>query len=147
MSVSFTSTRKTSHLKRRIRTTRLGEQSLAPWRLLGAVPSIFPDCPKCLTSQCSAKEAAEAKRLRLESSALQKVLQQSAEQFQHAVEEDRIQSINDLGDCARCDSSAFWHATEANERIVLLHTVDEDAPSIKYSVTIKADFSIVFHYI
>ncbi|KAH9375801.1 hypothetical protein HPB48_009857 [Haemaphysalis longicornis] len=113
----------------------------------GAVPSVFPDCPKYVTSQCSATKALEAKRLRRESSGLQRVLHQSAEQFQHAVEEDRIQSIKDLGDHARCDSSAFWHEVEANEHLILLDTVDEDAPSIKYSVTIKPGFSIVFHYL
>ncbi|KAH9383528.1 hypothetical protein HPB48_025100 [Haemaphysalis longicornis] len=117
-------------------------------RLLpGAIPSIFPDCPKYLTSQRSAREAPEAKRLRLESSALQKALQQSAETFQHEVEEDRIQSLKDLADYVRCNSSAFWHAIEANERLILLHIVDEDAPSIKYSFTIKPDLSIVFHYL
>lgn len=81
--------------------------------------------------------------MRLESSALQKALQHSAETFQHEVEEDRIQSLKDLADYVRCNSSAFWHAIEANERLILLHIVDEDAPSIKYSFTIKQDLSIV----
>ncbi|KAL3255377.1 hypothetical protein MRX96_017292 [Rhipicephalus microplus] len=105
----------------------------------------IPDCPKYLTSQRSARDAPEATRLRLESSALQKALQQSAEIFQHKVEEDRIQSLKDLADYVRCNSSAFWHAIEANERLILLHIVDEDAPSIKYSVTIKPDLSVLFH--
>ncbi|KAL3213167.1 hypothetical protein MRX96_007758 [Rhipicephalus microplus] len=100
-----------------------------------------------LTSQRSARDAPEAKRLRLESSALQKALQQSSETFQHEVKEDRIQSLKDLADYVRCNSSAFWHAIEANERLILLRIVDEDAPSIKYSVTIKPDLSVLFHYL
>ncbi|KAH9381850.1 hypothetical protein HPB48_020011 [Haemaphysalis longicornis] len=94
-----------------------------------------------------AREAPEAKRLHLESSALQKALQQSADTFQQEVEEDRIQSLKDLEDYVICNLSAFWHAIEANERLILLHIVDEDAPSIKYSFTIKPDLSIVFHYL
>ncbi|KAL3208548.1 hypothetical protein MRX96_039009 [Rhipicephalus microplus] len=91
----------------------------------------IPRLPQVSTSQRSAREALEAKRLCLESSALQKALQQSAETFQHEVEEDRIQSLKDLSDYVRCDSSALWHAIEAKERIILLHVVDEDAPSIE----------------
>ncbi|KAH9367243.1 hypothetical protein HPB48_000378 [Haemaphysalis longicornis] len=112
-----------------------------------AIPSIFPDCFKYLTSQRSPREAPEAKPLRLESSALTKALQQSAETFQHEVEEDRIQSLKDLADYVRCNLSAFWHAIEAHERFILLHIVDGDASSIKYSFTIKPELSIVFRYL
>ncbi|KAH8020780.1 hypothetical protein HPB51_003479 [Rhipicephalus microplus] len=129
-------------------TGRTVTASLPHARLLaGAIPSIFPDCPKYLTSQRSAREAPEAKWLRLDSSALQNALQKSAETFQLEVEEDRIQSLKDLAEYVRCNSSAFWHALEVNERLILLHNVDEDAPSIKYSVTIKPDLTILFHYL
>ncbi|KAH9362177.1 hypothetical protein HPB48_002155 [Haemaphysalis longicornis] len=146
-SVSFTSTPEDIKTETSYTDDSTGRTVTAPLphaRLLpGAIPSIFPDCPKYLTSQRSAREAPEAKRLRLESSALQKALKHSAEAFQHEVEEDRIQSLKDLADYVRCNSSAFWHAIEANECLILLHIVDEDAPSIKYSFTIKQDLSIV----
>ncbi|KAL3218039.1 hypothetical protein MRX96_050885 [Rhipicephalus microplus] len=52
-----------------------------------------------------------------------------------------------MADYVRCNSSAFWHAIEANERLILPHIIDKDTPSNKYSVTIKPDLSVLFHYL
>lgn len=46
----------------------------------------------------------------------------------------------------RLKKSTFWHTIQSNKRIILLHIVEDEAPWIKYFVTIKADLVVTFHF-
>ncbi|KAH7945542.1 hypothetical protein HPB49_012178 [Dermacentor silvarum] len=47
----------------------------------------------------------------------------------------------------RLKKSTSWYTIKRNQRIILLHIVEDEAPWIMYSVTIKADLIIMFHFL
>lgn len=111
-----------------------------------AVPTKFPDCPTYLSSDHATRESPDTKRIRLEAEAMQKALAESVETFRSEEEADRVLHLKDLADYVRCKRSAFWDVIERNEHLILLHIDEDGAPFIKFSVTVKGDFGITFHF-
>ncbi|XP_077558526.1 uncharacterized protein LOC144174000 [Haemaphysalis longicornis] len=103
-----------------------------------AVPSKFPG----MSAQHTIGEDPETTRERLHAAATLTALAESVEE-----ERDRIVSLRDLADHIRGRLSPFWHAIEDNERLIFVHIVEDEAPWIKYSLVVKADLTMCFHYV
>ncbi|XP_077558528.1 uncharacterized protein LOC144174001 isoform X2 [Haemaphysalis longicornis] len=105
----------------------------------GAVPSKFPDMPMELAVREDPNMHCEL-RSRLDTLA--------TAAFVSSMEEtDRVLHLRDLADYVRLNLSAFWHAIEDGERLILIHIVEKDVPWIKYSVVVKSDLTLSCHFV
>ncbi|KAG0441732.1 hypothetical protein HPB47_015863 [Ixodes persulcatus] len=106
-----------------------------------AVPSKFPSCPTYLSREATRREDPDSKRARMEHAAMQKAIAESEEMFNRAHEEDKVHSLGELIGHLRSKEMKFWNIIEKDERLVIIHIVDDEAPWLKYSVCVKGDMS------
>ncbi|KAH7966616.1 hypothetical protein HPB49_018030 [Dermacentor silvarum] len=111
-----------------------------------AVSSRFPDCPTYLSTESATRDSPDTNRIRLAALAMQRALAESAETFRQDEEADKIVRTEDIVAHITLIKSTFWYTIPSNERIILLHIVEHEAPSIKYSATIKVDLVLTFHF-
>ncbi|KAH6925923.1 hypothetical protein HPB50_012072 [Hyalomma asiaticum] len=112
----------------------------------GVVPSKFPSCPAYLSKECARRESPDSRRERLEVAAVQAALAESAETSRREQEADTVQHISDIASHIRSRKSTFWHCIESGERLLPFHIVEDEAPSIKYSLVLKSDLTTTFHF-
>ncbi|KAH9377900.1 hypothetical protein HPB48_000063 [Haemaphysalis longicornis] len=112
----------------------------------GAVPSKFPACSSYFSKESTSRESADSKRKRLEAAALQAAIAESTETSLREQEADRIACVGDLACHLRNQDSTFWHIIENEERLVIFHIVEDEAPWMKYSLVLKADMGTTFHF-
>ncbi|KAL3208549.1 hypothetical protein MRX96_039010 [Rhipicephalus microplus] len=110
-----------------------------------AVPSKFPSCPTYLSRETTRREDPDSKRARMEHAAMQKAIAESEEMFNRAHEEDKVHSLGELIGHLRSKEMKFWNIIEKEERLVIIHIVDDEAPWLKYSVCVKGDMSVTVH--
>ncbi|KAH8028420.1 hypothetical protein HPB51_016533 [Rhipicephalus microplus] len=110
-----------------------------------AVPSKFPSCPTYLSRETTRREDPDSKRARMEHAAMQKAIAESEEMFNRAHEEDKVHSLGELIGHLRSKKMKFWNIIEKEERLVIIHIVDDEAPWLKYSVCVKGDMSVTVH--
>ncbi|KAH9384790.1 hypothetical protein HPB48_026804 [Haemaphysalis longicornis] len=60
-------------------------------------------------------------------------------------EEDKVHSLGELIGHLRSKEMKFWNIIEKEERLVIVHIVDDEAPWLKYSVCVKGDMSVTLH--
>ncbi|KAH7940242.1 hypothetical protein HPB52_022562 [Rhipicephalus sanguineus] len=106
----------------------------------------FPNYPSYMSRKTARREDPDSKCARIENAALQKAIAESNEAFNRAREEDKVNSLSKLANHLRSQEMKFWDVIERNERILLIHTVDDEAPWLKYSVCVKADLSVKLHF-
>ncbi|KAH9384509.1 hypothetical protein HPB48_026517 [Haemaphysalis longicornis] len=70
---------------------------------------------------------------------MQKAIAESEEMFNRAHEEDKVHSLGELIGHLRSNEMKFWNIIEKEERLVIVHIVDDEAPWLKYSVCVKGD--------
>ncbi|KAH7953539.1 hypothetical protein HPB49_009731 [Dermacentor silvarum] len=110
-----------------------------------AVPSKFPNHSSYLSRKTARREDPDSKRARIENAALQKAIAESNDAFIRAREEDKVNSVSELANHLRSQGMKFWDVIERNERLLLIHIVDDEAPWLKYSVCVKGDLSVTLH--
>lgn len=125
----------------RVMTVPLSHVRLRP----DAVPSKFPNHSSYLSRKTARREDPDSKRARIENAALQKAIAESNEAFIRAREEDKVNSVSELANHLRSQGMKFWDVIERNERLLLIHIVDDEAPWLKYSVCVKGDLSVTLH--
>ncbi|KAH7974758.1 hypothetical protein HPB49_019200 [Dermacentor silvarum] len=125
----------------RVMTVPLSHVRLRP----DAVPSEFPNHSSYLSRKAARREDPDSKRARIENAALQKAISESNEAFIRAREEDKVNSVSELANHLRSQGMKFWDVIERNERLLLIHIVDDEAPWLKYSVCVKGDLSVTLH--
>ncbi|XP_037561291.2 uncharacterized protein LOC119440456 [Dermacentor silvarum] len=125
----------------RVMTVPLSHVRLRP----DAVPSKFPNHSSYLSRKTARREDPDSKRSRIENAALQKAIAESNEAFIRAREEDKVNSVSELANHLRSQGMKFWDVIERNERLLLIHIVDDEAPWLKYSVCVKGDLSVTLH--
>lgn len=76
---------------------------------------------------------------------MQKAIAESEEMFNRAHEEDKVHSLGELIGHLRSKEMKFWNIIEKEERLVIIHIVDDEAPWLKYSVCVKGDMSVTLH--
>ncbi|KAH7954872.1 hypothetical protein HPB49_022394 [Dermacentor silvarum] len=77
---------------------------------------------------------------------MQRAPAESAETFHQEEEADKFVRSEDILAHMRLKKSTFWYTIQSNERIILLHIIEDEAPWIKYSMTTKADLVVTFHF-
>ncbi|KAG0414570.1 hypothetical protein HPB47_008266 [Ixodes persulcatus] len=110
-----------------------------------AVPSKFPSCPIYLSREATRREDPDTKRARMEHAAMQKAIAESEGMFNRAHEEDKVHSLGELFGHLRSKEMKFWNIIEKDERLVIIHIVDDKAPWLKYFVCVKGDMSVTLH--
>ncbi|KAH7945961.1 hypothetical protein HPB49_018027 [Dermacentor silvarum] len=125
----------------RVMTVPLSHVRLRP----DAVPSKFPNHSSYLSRKTARREDPDSKRARIENAALPKAIAESNEAFIRAREEDKVNSVSELANHLRSQGMKFWDVIERNERLLLIHIVDDEAPWLKYSVCVKGDLSVTLH--
>lgn len=80
----------------------------------------------------------------MDAAARETALAASLESCRSDEEKDATQSLNDLAEHVQTSQSAFWHPI-ASSGCLMLRNVEDNAPWIKYSVNVKADFSLTLH--
>ncbi|KAH6920993.1 hypothetical protein HPB50_028016 [Hyalomma asiaticum] len=125
----------------RVMTVPLSHVRLRP----DAVPSKFPNYSSYLSRKTARRGDPDSKRARIENAALQKAIAESNEAFIRAREEDKVDSLSELANHLRSQGMKFWDVIERNERLLLIHIVDDEAPWLKYSVCMKGDLSVTLH--
>ncbi|KAH7953612.1 hypothetical protein HPB49_010597 [Dermacentor silvarum] len=125
----------------RVMTVPLSHVRLRP----DAVPSKFPNHSSYLSRKTARREDPDSKRARIENAALQKAIAESNEAFIRARKEDKVNSVSELANHLRSQGMKFWDVIERNERLLLIHIVDDEAPWLKYSVCVKGDLSVTLH--
>ncbi|KAH7987057.1 hypothetical protein HPB52_024547 [Rhipicephalus sanguineus] len=108
----------------RVKTVPLAHVRLRP----DAVPSKLPNCPSYMSRKTARREDPDSKRARIENAALQKAIAESNEAFIRAREEDKVNSLSELANHLRSQGMKFWDVIERNERLLLIHIVDDEAP-------------------
>lgn len=94
-----------------------------------------------MSREAAKREDPDSKRACIEHAALQKVIADSNE-------EDKVNSLSELTNHLRSQQMKFWDVIEKkNERLLLIHIVDDEEPWLKYSVCVKGDFSMTLHVI
>ncbi|KAL3177151.1 hypothetical protein MRX96_009850 [Rhipicephalus microplus] len=81
----------------------------------------------------------------MEHATMQKAIAESEEMFNRAHEEDKVYSLGELIGYLRSKEMKFWNIIEKEERLVIIHIVDDEAPWLKYSVCVKGDMSVTVH--
>ncbi|KAH7960656.1 hypothetical protein HPB49_022066 [Dermacentor silvarum] len=125
----------------RVMTVPLSHVRLRP----DAVPSKFPNHSSYLSRKTARRENPDSKRAGIENAALQKAIAESNEAFIRAREDDKVNSVSELANHLRSQGMKFWDVIERNERLLLIHIVDDEAPWFKYSVCVKGDLSVTLH--
>lgn len=64
----------------------------------------------------------------MEHAAMQKAIAESEEMFNRAHEEDKVNSLGELIGNLQSKEMKFWNITEKDERLVIIHIVDDEAP-------------------
>ncbi|KAH7969132.1 hypothetical protein HPB52_014934 [Rhipicephalus sanguineus] len=80
-----------------------------------------------------------------ENASLQKAIAESSEAIIRVREEDKVSSLSELANHLRSQGMKLWDVIERNERLLLVHIVDDEAPWLKYSVCVKGDLSVTLH--
>ncbi|KAL3191498.1 hypothetical protein MRX96_059868 [Rhipicephalus microplus] len=81
----------------------------------------------------------------MEHTAMQKAIAESEEMFNRAHKEDKVHSLGELIGHLRSKEKKFWNIIEKEERLVIIHIVDDEAPWLKYSVCVKGNMSVTVH--
>lgn len=109
----------------------------------GAVPSVFPNCPKYLSSTQVRSESPESKKARRESAALQEAIRQSLESNELEQKRNKVSSYEELkaklsGIC----NTKVW-TISVNEQCVRFLLIDDDpSPSVKCALVVLQDLSL-----
>lgn len=106
------------------------------------MPSQFPECLNYLLTKQNKRASTRSKRLRLESAALQRRFEDSADTFRHEKEADKISSTNDLYAHIKAKKSHFWKVFKGNGSLILVDIVENEAPFAKYSVVVNGGLSV-----
>ncbi|KAL1424216.1 hypothetical protein MTO96_020427 [Rhipicephalus appendiculatus] len=108
-----------------VMTVLLSDVRLRP----DAVPSKLTTYPSYMSRKTVKSEDPDSKCARMEHAALQKYIAESNEASIRAREEDKINSLSELASHLRSQGMKFWGVIEKrNERLLLIHIVDDRAP-------------------
>lgn len=104
------------------------------------VPSIFPNCPKYLSSKPTSSESPARKIARRESAALQEAIKKSLESRERR---NKVSSYADFktklsGIC----NNNFWTVTISDECVRFLVIENNPSPYVKCSLTVLPDLSL-----
>lgn len=109
----------------------------------GAVPSVFPNCPKYLSSTQVRSESPESKKARRENAALQKAIRQSLESNELEQKRNKVSSYEELkaklsGIC----NTKFWTISVNEQCVRFLLIEDDPSPDVKCALVVLPDLSL-----
>lgn len=78
---------------------------------------------------------------------MRRAITESIQTLRTAEKADKIMSLKDLANQVRSQESQIWHVIETNERLTMVHIVDDGAPWIKYSIVVKSDLSLTLFFV
>ena len=113
-----------------------------PYLRDGAVPSLLPGCPSYLSKTTKSRESPDAKRRRMEESALQAAFAQSTSDHARYWEERKFSTVDEV--IAKLDSldRNYWSVIKQEETLLICHITCAPHPKIVLSLLIKADCKV-----
>lgn len=123
--------------------TKLNAKLQKPQLRDGAVPSLLPGCPSYLsTTTTNYRESPDAKRKRLEESALQAALAQSVADNVQYWEDRKFNSIDEILEKFDSLDTNYWSVIKKEQSLLICRIAHVPQPKIMHSILIHANCKV-----